>query len=109
VRRYDDLGFVTLEFRKRDDSEICLNLDGTEYSGGFKMKILRVKRFIDQWNDDVAMGKNPAAEALGHKTTVGIGKSNFSAAEETFIMGEFGKNGPVITTTSDGKLRVSDS
>ena len=29
VHRYDGLGFVTLEFRKRDDAEICLDLDGT--------------------------------------------------------------------------------
>jgi RNA recognition motif-containing protein len=36
-----------MEFRKRDDAEICLNLDGTEYSSGYKMKIVRVKRFIE--------------------------------------------------------------
>jgi len=47
VNRYKDLGFVTLEFRKRDDAEVCLNLDGTDYKTGYKMKILRVKRFID--------------------------------------------------------------
>jgi hypothetical protein len=47
VARYSDLGFVTLDFRKREDAEVCLNLDGTEYRSGYKMKILRVNRFID--------------------------------------------------------------
>lgn len=61
VRRYEGLGFVTLEFRKRDDAEICLNLDGTEYSSGNQMRIMRVKRFMDQWNEDIDNGKNPAA------------------------------------------------
>ena len=27
VKRYENLGFVTLEFRKRADAEICLLLD----------------------------------------------------------------------------------
>ncbi len=30
--RYKDLGFITLEFRKREDADICLDLDGTKYS-----------------------------------------------------------------------------
>lgn len=38
------------------------------------MKIQRVKRFVAYWNDDVARGKNPAAEALGLKPREG----NFS-------------------------------
>lgn len=59
VIRYKDLGFVTLEFRKRDDAEICLSLDGTEYKTGFKMRIMRVKRFMDDWNADIDKGKNP--------------------------------------------------
>lgn len=57
--RYKDLGFVTLDFRKRDDAEICLNLDGTEYRNGHKMKIMRVKRFMDDWNNDIEKGRNP--------------------------------------------------
>ena len=61
VHRYDGLGFVTLEFRKRDDAEICLDLDGTSYLGDCKMKIMRVKRFMDQWNDEIDKGGNPAA------------------------------------------------
>lgn len=59
VYRYKELGFVTLEFRRREDAEVCLKLDGTEYKTGFKMRILRVKRFIDQWNADLDKGKNP--------------------------------------------------
>lgn len=59
VIRYKDLGFVTLDFRKRQDAEICLNLDGTEYTSGAKMRILRVKRFIDEWNNDIDKGRNP--------------------------------------------------
>ena len=47
VHRYEGLGFVTLEFRKRDDAEVCLNLDGTEYSSSNHMRIMRVKRFMD--------------------------------------------------------------
>ena len=61
VHRYDGLGFVTLEFRKRDDAEICLDLDGTQYIGDNKMKIMRVKRFMDQWNEEIDKEKNPAA------------------------------------------------
>jgi hypothetical protein len=30
--RYKDLGFVTLEFRKREEADVCLDLDGTKYS-----------------------------------------------------------------------------
>ena len=59
VIRYKDLGFVTLEFRKREDAEVCLTLDGTEYKTGFKMRIMRVKRFMDDWNGDLDRGKNP--------------------------------------------------
>lgn len=66
VHRYEGLGFVTLEFRKRDDAEICLNLDGTEYSSGNQMRIMRVKRFMDQWNEDIDNGKNPAAHVYSH-------------------------------------------
>ena len=65
--RYRDLGFLTLEFRKRDDADICLDLDGTKYSSQqhMPMKIQRCKRFIIFWNDEVHRGRNPAAEALG--------------------------------------------
>lgn len=59
VIRYKDLGFVTLDFRKREDAEICLNLDGTDYRSGYKMKIMRVKRFMDDWNNDIERGRNP--------------------------------------------------
>ena len=64
VYRYKELGFVTLEFRKREDAEICLNLDGTDYRTGYKMKIFRVKRFIDEWNADIEKGKNPITSSL---------------------------------------------
>ncbi len=30
--RYRELGFLTLEFRRREDADVCLNLDGTKYS-----------------------------------------------------------------------------
>jgi hypothetical protein len=82
VRRFDDLGFVTMEFRKRDDAEICLNLDGTEYCSGYKMKIVRVKRFIDQWNEEVAKGRNPAMDPLGFRVGGVVGKSNFSGVDD---------------------------
>ena len=59
VIRYKDLGFVTLDFRKREDADICLNLDGTHFTSGSKMRILRVKRFMDEWNNDIDKGKNP--------------------------------------------------
>jgi hypothetical protein len=50
VKRYDELAFITLEFRKRTDADICLSLDGTgTYSSSCTqpMKILRVRRFVD--------------------------------------------------------------
>jgi hypothetical protein len=59
VIRYKDLGFVTLDFRKREDADICLDLDGTEYQSGYKVKIMRVKRFMDDWNHDIERGRNP--------------------------------------------------
>lgn len=59
VKKYKELGFVTLEFRKREDAETCLHLDGTEYKTGYKMRIMRIKRFMDDWNADIEKGKNP--------------------------------------------------
>ena len=49
VRRYEELAFVTLEFRRRADAEICLNLDGTDFSNScpVPMRIMRVRRFVD--------------------------------------------------------------
>ena len=87
VHRYDGLGFVTLEFRKRDDAEICLDLDGTSYLGDCKMKIMRVKRFMDQWNEEIDRGGNPAAAvySTGQSRIKGgnqQGDSNFSQAVE---------------------------
>ena len=64
VQRYKDFGFVTLEFRKREEGDACLNLDGTEYRSGFKMRIMRVKRFIDDWNSSIEKGKNPLQNIL---------------------------------------------
>ena len=83
VHRYDGLGFVTLEFRKRDDAEICLDLDGTQYFSDCKMKIMRVKRFMDQWNEEIDKGGNPAAAVYntGQSRMKGgnqQGDSNFS-------------------------------
>lgn len=78
VYRYKDLGFITLEFRRREDAEICLNLDGTEYRAGQRMKIMRVKRFIDEWNADMERGKNPiTSQLLGTK-----GKTHFASEQE---------------------------
>lgn len=64
VHRYKELGFVTLEFRKREDADICLNLDGTEFKSGYKMRLNRVKRFIDEWNAEIDKGRNPINTAL---------------------------------------------
>ena len=66
---FKDLGFVTLEFRKRDDGEVCLTLDGTEYRSGYKMKIMRVKRFMDDWNAEIDKGKNPIDSFSKNKQT----------------------------------------
>jgi hypothetical protein len=75
VIRYKDLGFVTLDFRKRDEAETCLNLDGTEYRSGYKLKIQRVNRFMDNWNSDIEKGRNPIQQLISHK---GITGSNFT-------------------------------
>lgn len=64
VHRYKDLGFVTLDFRRREDADICLNLDGTDYRTGYKMRIMRVKRFIEEWNSEIDNGRNPTTSAL---------------------------------------------
>jgi len=116
VHRYEGLGFVTLEFRKRDDAEICLNLDGTEYSSGNHMRIMRVKRFMDQWNEDIDSGKNPAASVYGSVRGQGRlaredgdvnANSNFSAAKSsstTFV----GADKKIVTTT-DGRVVTTDA
>ena len=44
------MGFVTLEFLKKEDADICLALDDLKefrQGTGIKMRILRVKRFIE--------------------------------------------------------------
>jgi len=103
VRRFDDLGFVTMEFRKRDDAEICLFLDGTEYSSGYKMRIVRVKRFIEQWNDEVGRGRNPAMDPFGFRVG-GIGKSNFSGLDDSGI--DFHKGGHRAEGGADEDNRI---
>ena len=105
VHRYDGLGFVTLEFRKRDDAEICLDLDGTQYLGDCKMKIMRVKRFMDQWNEEIDKGGNPAAAVYntGQSRMKGgnqQGDSNFSQVVE----GQNNENG--IQMKPDGTLTM---
>ena len=105
VHRYDGLGFVTLEFRKRDDAEICLDLDGTQYLGDCKMKIMRVKRFMDQWNEEIDKGGNPAAAVYntGQSRMKGgnqQGDSNFSQVVE----GQNNDNG--IQMKPDGTLTM---
>ena len=93
VRRYAGLGFVTLEFRKRNDAEICLNLDGTNCFGSTnQLKIMRVKRFVDHWNEQISSGKNPASSSSHIK-----GLSNFSAPSET-----------IFKPDADGKVKVGD-
>ena len=62
VKRYEELGIATLEFRKKQDSDICLLLDDVkEFSSTLKvkMRIFRVKRFITYWNDIIEKGQNP--------------------------------------------------
>ena len=79
VVRYKELGFVTLEFRKREEAEVLLSLDGTEYKSGFKMKIMRVKRFMDDWNADIDKGRNPISHLLNSK-----GASHFTDGQQEF-------------------------
>ena len=67
ITRYTQLGFVTLDFRKRQDADIILLLDDVkEFSPDFalKMRIFRVKRFIDQWNNTIDSGVNPCASLI---------------------------------------------
>ena len=93
VHRYDGLGFVTLEFRKRDDAEICLDLDGTEFSSGNPMRIMRVKRFMDKWNEDLEKG-------VMQQT------SNFSQAKDNIT--DSIQVDKKILTTSDGRVIAAD-
>lgn len=93
VQRYEGLRFVTLEFRKRDDAEICLDLDGTEFSAGNQMRIMRVKRFIDKWNEDVEKG-------------VTQNTSNFSLARDNANTIQVDKK---ILTTQDGRVVTTDA
>ena len=73
VQRYPTMGFVTLEFKKRQDSEYCLKLDDViQYSDKLeiKIKINRVPRFIEIWNDIIDSGKNPVAHLISGKETM---------------------------------------
>mmetsp|Transcript_8947 Transcript_8947/g.6715 ORF Transcript_8947/g.6715 Transcript_8947/m.6715 type:complete len:88 (+) Transcript_8947:399-662(+) len=57
VTKYKDIGgVVALDFRKREEADVCLNLDGTEYRSGYRMKIQRVKRFVEEWNKEAEKG-----------------------------------------------------
>jgi hypothetical protein len=83
VRRYEELAFVTLEFRRRADAEICLNLDGTDFSNScpVPMRIMRVRRFVDQWNDAIDKGRNPTLASRGVNT------GGFDTMENDEVMG----------------------
>lgn len=91
VIRFKDLGFVTLDFRKREDAEICLNLDGTDFTTGSKMRILRVKRFMDEWNSDIDKGKNPIQALLNKQ---GAPVSNFTGGSNFEESKKEGKSKP---------------
>ena len=99
VIRFRDLGFVTLDFRKREDAEVCLNLDGTDFRSGSKMRILRVKRFIDEWNVEIEKGRNPIQSMMNTK---GAGSSNFTGQSraDRVVDGE--------ETKKDGKKGASN-
>jgi hypothetical protein len=93
VYRYRNLGnFVTLDFRKREDADICLNLDGTEFKSGFKMKILRVKRFIEEWNKEIDKGIMPGKNGAASKGTHFSEADKGSAVEEGKEPGEQSKD-----------------
>lgn len=80
VHRYRDLGgFVSLEFRKRDEGDQCLHLDGTEYRSGFKMRIMRVKRFMEDWNSEIERGRNPLLSSSSTKD-----KTHFTNQDKSF-------------------------
>ena len=78
------------------------------------MRIMRVKRFMDQWNEDIDSGKNPAASAYGRGQgrvgkaeggEAGQSNSNFSVAKSssTTFIGTDKK----ITTTIDGRAAAT--
>ena len=67
VKVYETLGICTLEFKKKQDSDVCLLLDDVkEFSitTKLKMRIFRVKRFITFWNNCIHHGLNPQAQLL---------------------------------------------
>lgn len=67
VQRYPTMGFVTIEFKKRQDAEYCLKLDEVQpFSDKLdvKMKINRVPRFIEQWNNTIDSGRNPISQLI---------------------------------------------
>lgn len=67
VKIYETLGITTLEFKKKQDSDVCLLLDDVkEFSKDIKvkMRIFRVKRFITFWNTKIEQGLNPLAQLL---------------------------------------------
>ena len=75
---------------------------------------MRVKRFMDNWNDDIDAGKNPAAHIyaqargqsrLGAEGGDDMPQSNFSKAKDSMtIIGADKK----ITTTIDGKTMTAE-
>ena len=77
VQRYTRLGFVTLEFRKRHDADIILLLDEVKefQANSGKMRIFRVKRFMDWWNDMIDKGKNPTMRGIGSMFSDALGSN----------------------------------
>ena len=72
VSRYAHLaqGYViSMDFRSRVDADVCLNLDGTDYRSGYKMRLYRVKRFVEEWNKEIDKSKNPFTTLVSGKST----------------------------------------
>ena len=65
--------------------------DVKEFSDKYnvKMRILRVKRFIEQWNDMVDQGKNPAI---------------LTGMNSNFTKGAFGGSNKTVTDDDDNEL-----
>ena len=112
VSRFKELGIVTLEFRKRAEAEICLLLDDVkefvldratdlEKVNSVKMRVYRLKRFIERWNAQVDAGKNPMEAMLRGKntnfkddTTVKLDKKDGEAEDNELFMGGIPCNMP---------------
>jgi len=77
AERHKTMGYVVLDFRRKEEADLCLKLDGMNYGKDNSLKVQRVKRFLQRWNEEVEEIQKQAEE--GKKPAAPEAESNFKA------------------------------